>query len=186
MQAAVAPPCITETLCPATVNVPVREVVFVFAATENVIVPAPAPLAPVVTASHASFAAAVHVQPVPPVTVTEPVPPDAGIENAAVLRGKEHAAAACVIVATCPFTVMRPIRLVVVVFAAAFNPMVAFPVPVAPEVMVNHAASLVAVQLHVAVVATSKLRAPPAAGEFSAVDESVYAHAAAAWETVNV
>ena len=46
MHAAGAPAWVTVTVCPATVSVPVRSEVPVFAATTNVIVPFPVPPAP--------------------------------------------------------------------------------------------------------------------------------------------
>jgi len=65
-----APACVTFTVCPATVRLPDRWLVEVFAATENVAVPLPAPLAPAVTVIHAVLLTAVHMQPAPAVTVT--------------------------------------------------------------------------------------------------------------------
>ena len=46
-----------------------------FAAAVNATLPLPVPLAPLVTDSHAALDAAVHAQPLPAVTATDPVPP---------------------------------------------------------------------------------------------------------------
>jgi hypothetical protein len=66
---------VTVNVCPATVSVPVRLLVFVFAATEYPTVPLPLPLLPEVIVIQAALLAAVQVQPVGAVTVTLPVPP---------------------------------------------------------------------------------------------------------------
>jgi len=67
--------CVTVTVVPAIVSVPVWLDVDVFAAAEYVTVPLPDPLAPVVTLSHDALLAAVQLQPLVVVTVTEFVPP---------------------------------------------------------------------------------------------------------------
>jgi hypothetical protein len=72
-----APACVTVKVCPPAVIVAVRATVLVLAAALNVTVPLPVPLAPPVTVSHVALLTAVHVQPVPAVTPTEPVPPPA-------------------------------------------------------------------------------------------------------------
>jgi hypothetical protein len=79
----------------------------------------PLPLAPAVTVSHASLLTAVQLQPVPAVTVTEPV------VAADVLKFddvgamvKVHGAPACVTVKVCPAIVMVPVRDDVLVLAA--------------------------------------------------------------------
>jgi hypothetical protein len=66
--------CVTVTVCPATVTVPVREVVAVFAATVSVVVPLPEPLAGD-TVIQAAFEDAVHVHPLVAFTVRLVVPP---------------------------------------------------------------------------------------------------------------
>jgi hypothetical protein len=68
---------VTVNVWPATVNVAVRVAVVVFAAALNATGPAPVPLAPDVTVSHAAPLAAVHAHPVGAVTVTVPDPPEA-------------------------------------------------------------------------------------------------------------
>jgi hypothetical protein len=65
---------------PATVIVPVRDVGALFIATLNVTVPPPEPLAPPVTVIQLTLLPAVHVHPVPAVTVMDPLPPADGID----------------------------------------------------------------------------------------------------------
>ena len=60
---------VTVTVWPATVSVPVRWDVEVFAVALNVTVPLPLPLAPPLMVSHAALLVAVHVQPVAAVTL---------------------------------------------------------------------------------------------------------------------
>ena len=72
-----APACVTVKVCPASVKVAVRMDDVVFAAALNATGPAPLPLAPDVTVSHAALLVAVQAHPVGAVTVTEPEPPAA-------------------------------------------------------------------------------------------------------------
>ena len=74
------PGCVTLKLCPAIVNVPVRELVVLFAAALNATGPLPLPLAPLVTVSHDVLLTPVHAHPTGDVTAVEPVPPPAGTE----------------------------------------------------------------------------------------------------------
>ena len=60
----------TVTVCPATVNVPVREAPVVLAATLNVTEPMPDPLAPAVTVIQDVVVVAVQEQAVPDVTLS--------------------------------------------------------------------------------------------------------------------
>ena len=66
----VTPACVTVTVCPATVSVPVRGVVAVLAATVKLTPPLPEPLGPVVMVIQLALVAAVHEQLVPDVTET--------------------------------------------------------------------------------------------------------------------
>ena len=50
------------------------------------------------------------------------------------------------------------------VFAAALNPTVPVPVPVAPDVMLSHGALLTAVHAHALVVVTVTVPVPPSTG----------------------
>ena len=60
----------TVTVCPATVNVPMREAPVVFAPLLNVTEPMPDPLAPAVTVIHDVVVVAVQEQAVPAMTLT--------------------------------------------------------------------------------------------------------------------
>ena len=62
------PFCVTVTVCPATVSVPVRSAADVFATTLKATVPFPLPLAPPLIVSQAALLAAVQAQPVAAVT----------------------------------------------------------------------------------------------------------------------
>ena len=81
-------------------------------------------------------------------------------------------AAACVTVNVRPAIVSVPIR-DAPVLAATLNATVPFPLPVAPEVIDNHASLLDAVQGHSADAVTVTLLAPPAALADKLVDERV-------------
>jgi len=67
--------CVIVTNWPATVSVPTRVAPVELAATENVTVPLPLPLAPPVTVMNASLLTALHWQPAAPDTATVPGPP---------------------------------------------------------------------------------------------------------------
>src|SRR4029453_8175053 len=68
--------CLTVTVCPAIVIVPVRlRGRPVYGATEKVTVPFPLPLSPPVMVIQEALLWAVHGHPVPAVTITLPVPP---------------------------------------------------------------------------------------------------------------
>jgi hypothetical protein len=71
------PACVTVNVWPATVNVPLRWVVAVLAATANETAPLATPVPPAVTVSHAALLAAVQAHPAPAVTETVPLPPAA-------------------------------------------------------------------------------------------------------------
>ena len=71
MQAAAA--WLTVKVIPATLSVPVRADVAVFAAAEKLTVPFPLPDVPAVTVSHDAPLVAVHAQPVTTLTLTDPV-----------------------------------------------------------------------------------------------------------------
>jgi hypothetical protein len=61
---------LTVTVCPATVNVPVRAAPVVLAATPKVTEPIPDPVAPAVTVIHDVVVLAVQAQDVPDVTLS--------------------------------------------------------------------------------------------------------------------
>jgi hypothetical protein len=66
------PACMTVNVWPATVSVPLRDEVDVFASTLKLTAPLPLPGVPAITVSHAALLAAVHVQPGATATDTEP------------------------------------------------------------------------------------------------------------------
>jgi hypothetical protein len=68
---------VTVYVCPLTVMVPVREVVFEFAAALKLTVPLPVPLGDPVMVSQLLLLAAVHEQLEPAATPNDPVPPPA-------------------------------------------------------------------------------------------------------------
>ena len=85
---------LTVTVWFATVNVPVRAAP-VFTAALIDTVPFPLPLAPAVIDNHDTLLVAVHAQPEPVVTVTEPVgPPPAAADRVVGLTEYVHGAAA--------------------------------------------------------------------------------------------
>ena len=115
--------------------------------------------------SHAAPLVAVHAQPVLVVTaIGEPAPPADPIEALpGAIEYMQDGAAACVTVNVRPATVSSPVR-VAPVFAAAVNPTVPAPLPVAPEVIVSHEAPLEAVHAQSArVVTVTAVPAPPLA-----------------------
>lgn len=144
----VAASCVMVKVCPPAVIVPLRELVALFAATLKATVPLPEPLAPLVIVIHDALLVAVHVHPLPLVTVNDPVAPP---ETTLVETGESEYvqdAAACVIVNVWPPAVTVPVRAAVVAFAATLKPTVPLPEPLAPLVIVIHDALLVAVQAH--------------------------------------
>ena len=87
--------CVTVKVIPATVSVPVRADVVVFAAAEKLTVPFPLPGVPAVTVSHDAPLVAVHAQPVATLTLTDPVdaaaPSAADVADSADAHGPERA-----------------------------------------------------------------------------------------------
>jgi hypothetical protein len=160
---------VTVTVCPATVSVPVRDVVEVFAATVNATVPLPVPELPLLTVIHAALLAAVHVQPVPAVTPTDPLPP-ADVSDAEVVESvKVQGAPACVTVTVFPAIVSVPEREVADVFAATVNATVPLPVPELPPLTVIQAVLLAAV--HVQPLPAVTPTAPLPAADVNDADE---------------
>ena len=70
--------CVTLNVWPPMVSVPVRALVFGLADALNATVPAPLPLAPLVTVNHdVLLLTPVHAHPAGAVTAVDPVPPPA-------------------------------------------------------------------------------------------------------------
>jgi len=113
-----APGCVIVNVWPAIVIVPVRAAVLVFCVTLYVTLPFPVPLAPAPIVIHASLLVAVQLQPVPAVTVIEPL---AASDDGRLFDVGEivnvHETPACVTVNVCPPMVIVPLRELVPVFA---------------------------------------------------------------------
>ena len=141
--------------------------------------------------NHAALLTAVHAQPAVVVTVTVVPGPPARRSTDSAARSRTHrhgGAAACVTVNVWPAIVSVPVRSAPV-FAAIVKSTDPLPVPLAPDVIVNHAALLTAVHAQPAVVVTvTVVPGPPAAPIDWLVGAIVYAQAggAAACVTVNV
>jgi hypothetical protein len=155
------------------VNVPVRGVVAVFAAMLYVTEPLPLPVAPAVTAIHASLLATVHAQPVAAVTVNVPVPAAAvGLADAGDIVGTQGAPA-WVTVNVLPPIIIVPERGVVVVFAATPYVTEPLPLPVPPAVIVIHASLLAAVHAQPVAAVTLNVPVPAAAAGLADAGEIV-------------
>jgi hypothetical protein len=114
VQAAV---CVTVTVLPATLRVPVRLDGAVLAAMENAVVPFPEPDEPLVIVSHAALELAVHAQPLPAVIETDEVP---AVAAAGTIVGDTDGLQelAWVTVSVRPAIVIVPVRADAPVFAA--------------------------------------------------------------------
>jgi hypothetical protein len=147
------------------VSVPVRGLMLALAAALNATEPFPLPLAPLVTVSQdVALLTPVHAHPASVVTVVEPVPPPATTDWLVGESEYVHGAAACVTVNVWPAMVRVPVRELVFGFAAALNPTVPVPLPLAPLVTVNHDVLLLTpVHAHPACVVTVIVPVPPPA-----------------------
>ena len=178
------------TVWPATVSVPVREDVAVFAAIEKATIPLPLPLAPEVMVNQASLLVAVHVQPVAVVTLALlELAAAAGFSEVGDTVNEQGAGApAWVTAIVWPAMVSVPVRGDVAVFAAIEKATVPLPLPLVPDVIVSQESLLVAVQLQPGAVVTLALLELAAAAGFSAVGETVKVQGggAPAWVRVTV
>ena len=158
---------VTTCVWPFAVIVALRDAATVFVATVYAMVPlVPVPEAPLVIASHAASEEALQLQTSPlVVTETDPLPPVESKLAVAGLNATSQPAAACVTTCVWPFAVIVAERDAATVFVATVYAMVPLvPVPVAPDVITSHAASLVADQLQTSpLVVTDTLPEPPAA-----------------------
>ena len=136
----------TVTVCPATVNVPMREAPVVFAPMLNVTEPMPEPLAPAVTVIHDVVVVAVQEQDVPEVTLSVRLLASASTAKLVGVTVAEQPVAPCVTVTVWPATVNVPLREAPVVLAATLNVTEPMPDPLAPAVTVIHDVVVVAVQ----------------------------------------
>jgi hypothetical protein len=110
--------CVTVSVWPPMVSVPVLEVPPVFVATLKVTLPLPVPLAPEVMVIHDTELDAVQLQPGPAVTDALCDEPPADSERLVGETLNAQIGAACVIVNVWPAIVSVPVREAVVVFAA--------------------------------------------------------------------
>ncbi len=183
-----APAWVTVTVWPAMVSVPVRGDVAVFASIEKATVALPLPVTPDVMVIQEALLVAVQLQPVAVVTVLlfelAPAPGVSDVGETVKVQG--GGAPAWVTVTVCPAMVSVPVREDVAVLAAIENATAPFPLPPAPDVMVSHAALLVAVQLQPASVVTAVLLELAAAPGVNVIGETVNVHGTPAWVTVTV
>jgi hypothetical protein len=177
---------LTVTVCPATVKVPVRGEVDVFAAMLKATVPLPMPLEPAVIVSQEALLVAVQLQPGVLVTVAAPDPAAAAGLSEVGATLNVHGAAPWFTVTVWPATVRVPVRGSVAAFAAMVKATVPLPLPLAPEVIVSQESLLVAVQLQPAIVVTVAALDPPVAAGFTVVGDTVNTHGAPCWLTVTV
>jgi hypothetical protein len=154
-------PWFTVKVRPAIERVPERAGPSV-RSTVNATVPLPDPFEPAVIAIHGTRLDAFHEQPPAVETDTDPVPPDEGTDW---LSGaiENVQPCPCDTVNVCPAMASVPLREGPVV-AAAVNPTLPLPAPVAPLVMLSHGALLDAVQAQPGPAVTATDPAPPAAG----------------------
>jgi sensor domain CHASE-containing protein len=178
--------CVTVTVLPAMVTVPVRVVVFGFAAMLSVTVPLPAPDAPLDTVIQEALDTAVHWHCDVVLTFTDEFPPLLLVESDVALMLYSHGAAACVTVTVLPAMVTVPVRVVVFGFAAMLSVTVPLPAPDAPLDTVIQEALDTAVHWHCDVVLTFTDEFPPLLLVESDVALMLYSQGAAACVTVTV
>jgi hypothetical protein len=181
------PVWLTVKVCPATVNVPVREVGSGLAPTVNCTVAFPELLAPAVIVSHGALLAAVQSHVDGASTVTDRAPPVASMARPVADRWNVHAdgaGAGSLTVNVCPAMVRLPDLGLEVVLAAALNWTVPLPLPLPPAVMLSHDTLLVAAQPHPVGAVTVTEPAPPVALMAWLVAESPYVQGVPAWLTV--
>lgn len=176
----------TVNVRPPTVIVPVRDVVFGFAATRYETFALPEPTPPAVIVIHEAWLVAAQLQLLAADTMMRPTPPLAGRLADVVDVVTVQAPAGCETVCVCSPTVMVAVRDEVPVFAAAANVTVAAPEPLAALETTSQGAELTVVQAHPAPVVRAKDPVPPAAGMVLPVEEIEYVQGAPAWSTVNV
>jgi hypothetical protein len=167
---------------PAMVSVPDRDPPLCFVAL-NETFPLPLPLEPPVTLIQSALLAAVHVQPASAVTPTVPEPPSPGTLVLLAESAYEQPPG-WLTVKVCPAAVIVAV-LAGPAFAAALNPTVPLPVPVAPAEIVSHAASAVAAHAQPPAAWTSKEPDPPPAATDAFADVMVNVQPCP-WLTVNV
>jgi hypothetical protein len=185
MAGAHGPPCVTLTTVPAIVSDPSRLHVVVLAATSNVTVPFPDPVAPLVSVIHALLLTAVHGQPADTATLLLPVLAAAWNDWLVGDTAGEHEFPAWVTANVAPAMVSEPLRLDPVL-AVTLNVTEPFPDPAAPLVTEIHDALLDALQPQPVAAVTVLEPLPAAAVNDCVVGEIDGEQDAAACVTVNV
>jgi hypothetical protein len=147
------------------VSVPVRPVPLLLAVPLNETVPFPVPDEPDVIDNQPAFDDAVHAQPAPAVTVTEPLPPATTTVTVVGATVNVHGTASWLTVNVWPAIVSVPVR-DAPVFAPTVKPTGPLPVPDAPELTTIHDAFDVAVHAQPAAAVTVADPVPPAAPTF--------------------
>lgn len=156
------PACVTVTVCPATVAVPVLDDVEVLAATVSVVDPLPLPCVVGGMVIHAALDDTDHVHPAVVVTVTVATPPPVPID--AVVGDTEYVqdAPAWFTVTLCPATVSVALRDEVELLAATVAVTDPLPAPLVGQTLV-HVALEDTDQVQPAGAVTDRLAlAPPA------------------------
>ncbi len=156
------PFCVTVTVCPATVSVPVRSAVDVFAVALKVTVPFPLPLAPLLMVSQAALLAAVQAHPLAAVTPVVDEPAAEVNERDVGDTPNVQLTPLCVTVTVCPAMVSVPTRWAVDVFAVMLKVTVPLPTPLMPAVTTSQVTFRTAVQEHPLGAVTAKVAEPAA------------------------
>ena len=180
------PFCVTVTVCPATVSVPVRWAVDVFAVALKVTVPLPLPLAPPLMVSQAALLVAAHVQPLAAVTAVVDEPAAEVNVDEVGDTPKVQLIPLCVTVTAWPATVSVPSRCEDDVFAVAVKVTVPFPFPLAPPLIVSQPALLVAVHPHPPGAVTPVVEDPAADVSVAEVGDTLYEQLMPVWVMVTV
>jgi hypothetical protein len=154
--------CVTVNVLPAIVSVPVRLSPERFDATINVTVPVPWPGPGLSIAIQAVLLTASHAHVAPAVTVLLPEPPsDVNDRADGEIDIVQLLTAPCVTVKVVPAIVSVPMRGAPPRLAATLKPTLPEPDPLKPDVIVIHAALLLASQPQPADVDTAVLPVPP-------------------------
>jgi hypothetical protein len=171
-----APDCVIVTGWPATVSVPVRGDVLVFAVRRYRTVPLPDPLAPLAIVIQDPERVAVHEHPLLTVTATLPFPLDDLKSWLVGVTAYAHAPF-CVTSKVAFPTVSVAVRAADVVFSATLKFTVPFPDPEPPPVTLSQLAELVADHAQVLPAVTATLPVAAVASTVVVVGESEYVHA---------
>ena len=159
----------TSNCLPPIVSVPVRDGPVLPAAVKPTD-PLPEPLAPEVIVSQLALLVAVHPQPLPVDTLTDPLPPDAGTFWPDEESENEQPLPCCT-VNVWPPAVIAPLR-DGPLLAATVKRTVPLPLPLPPDVIVSHGTVGRSGPLAAAADWTLNVPCPPESSMFVLVDES--------------